>query len=364
MHDVFTQNRQHTQTLYTNLPQKITDFINNTHIKFNDRVKDTFIWQHNINGTYTAKSGYAWLLESSNPTAIPTKMSSWSWIWKLKIPEKFKLLIWLACHNAVPTLSLLQDRHIAPSATCSRCGEDDETLMHCLRDCNYSKIIWTNLGYTAQDFFDETAHNWLRNNATNTHSSIFLAGLWWSWRHRNQICLSHVTWPLTKIICHIHNTADSMDRAFHVAHVPSLDRLVRWNNNDYNCLVLNVDGSYLGTPTRAGYEGIIRNSAGFYITGFSGYLAASTDILFAELSAIHRGLLLAVESDYEEMVCYSDSMLSIKVVTEQDSNFHAYVVLIQDIKDLLSSRNFSIHHCLREGNQCADFLAKLGANSN
>lgn len=128
--------------------------------------------------------------------------------------------------------------------------------------------------------------------------------------------------------------------------------------------MLNVDGSYLGTPTQAGYGGIIRNSAGFYITGFSSYLAASTDILFAELSAIHRDLLLAVESDYEEMVCYSDSMLSIKVVTEQDSNFHVYAVLIQDIKDLLSSRNFSIHRCLREGNQCADYLAKLGANSN
>lgn len=176
MHDVFTQNRQHTQALYTNLPQTITDFINNTHIKFNDRVKDTFIWQHNTNGTYTAKSGYTWLLESSNPTAIPTTMSSWSWIWKLKIPEKFKLLIWLACHNAVPTLSLLLHCHIAPSATCSRCGEDDETLMHCLRDCNYSKIIWTNLSYIAKDFFDETAHNWLRNNATNTQSSLQASG--------------------------------------------------------------------------------------------------------------------------------------------------------------------------------------------
>jgi ribonuclease HI len=128
--------------------------------------------------------------------------------------------------------------------------------------------------------------------------------------------------------------------------------------------VLNVDGSCLGTPSRAGYGGIIRNSAGFYITGFSGYIAASTDILFAELTAIHRGLLLAVESDFEDLVCYSDSMISIKVVNEQDSHFHAYAVLIQEIKDLLSSRNFSIHHCLREGNQCADFFAKLGANSN
>jgi len=30
----------------------------------------------------------------------------------------------------------------------------------------------------------------------------------------------------------------------------------------------------------------------------------------------------------------------------------------------LSSRNFTIHHCLREGNQCADYMAKRGANTN
>ena len=128
--------------------------------------------------------------------------------------------------------------------------------------------------------------------------------------------------------CHIQNTAVSIDSTFHVAPVLLSDRLVRWNSNNYNCGVLNVDGSCLGTPTRAGYGGIIRNSAGFYLSGFSSYLAATSDILFAELSAIHRGLLLAVEAGIEEMVCYSDSMLSINLVTDQASNFHAYAVLI------------------------------------
>jgi ribonuclease HI len=137
-----------------------------------------------------------------------------------------------------------------------------------------------------------------------------------------------------------------------------------WNNNNFNCAVLNVDGSCLGTPIRAGYVGIIRNSAGFFLTGFSGFIASTSDILMAELTAIHRGLLLAVESGIDELVCYSDSMQSVKLLTEHASLYHAYAVLIQDIKDLLQTRNFSLHHCLREGNQCADLLAKLGANSN
>lgn len=63
-------------------------------------------------------------------------------------------------------------------------------------------------------------------------------------------------------------------------------------------------------PIRAGFGGIIRNSAGLFLKGFSGYISTSFDILFAELTAIHRGILLAIDSDIDEMVCYSDSMLS------------------------------------------------------
>jgi len=44
--------------------------------------------------------------------------------------------------------------------------------------------------------------------------------------------------------------------------------------------------------------------------------------------------------------------------------FHVYAVLIQDIKELLKQGNVMMNHTLREGNQCADILAKLDASSN
>jgi len=40
------------------------------------------------------------------------------------------------------------------------------------------------------------------------------------------------------------------------------------------------------------------------------------------------------------------------------------VVLIQDIKHFLHQINVTVSHTLREGNQCADFMAKLGASSD
>nr|ABN09005.1 hypothetical protein MtrDRAFT_AC172101g8v1 [Medicago truncatula] len=52
----------------------------------------------------------------------------------------------------------------------------------------------------------------------------------------------------------------------------------------------------------------------------------------------------------EDLVCFSDYQLSINLITGDASKFHAYAVLIQDIKDILAAHNFSIQHTLREGN--------------
>jgi ribonuclease HI len=142
------------------------------------------------------------------------------------------------------------------------------------------------------------------------------------------------------------------------------DRFVKWNQNNHVGVILNVDGSCLGSPARTGYGGILRNDAGFYLSGFSGYLHGSSDILYAELYAIYQGLSLAKEKGIVNLICYSDSLLCTNIITGPTLKYHVYAVLIQDIKELLEQTQASISHTLREGNQCADFLAKLGASSN
>jgi len=44
--------------------------------------------------------------------------------------------------------------------------------------------------------------------------------------------------------------------------------------------------------------------------------------------------------------------------------FYIYIVLIQDIKELLEQGNVTMNHTLWKGNQRVDFLAKLGASSS
>jgi len=155
--------------------------------------------------------------------------------------------------------------------------------------------------------------------------------------------------------------ADSISTAFRqTAGATPTPRLIRWNNNNIQCTILNVAGSCNGDPIRIGFGGVFRNHSGTYLAGFSGTISHSQDILFVELTTLYQGLMLAISFNYEELACYSDFLLTVNLIKDDLNHFHVYVVIIQNIKDLMSSRNFSLHHSFREGNQCADFMTKLG----
>jgi ribonuclease HI len=137
----------------------------------------------------------------------------------------------------------------------------------------------------------------------------------------------------------------------------------QWNPSNRDCIIINVDGSCLGSPIRDGFGGLLRSSVGNWIRGYSRYIPYFSDILYAELTALFHGLSLARSMSCTDVICYSDSLLCVKILHEPTPKFHKYAALIQDLihQDWL----FHLSHTLREGNNCADFfLAKLGASSN
>ncbi|XP_045798089.1 uncharacterized protein LOC123892343 [Trifolium pratense] len=81
--------------------------------------------------------------------------------------------------------------------------------------------------------------------------------------------------------------------------------------------------------------------------------------------ALYHGLLLAWELNIKDLQCYSDSATAIKLITEPVDKWHHYAAIILTIKDIIARDwRVRISHTLREGNACADYLAKLGARNN
>jgi len=239
----------------------------------------------------------------------------------------------------------------------------DETFLHCVRDCTFSVRLWHHLGFTNADFFSLLLMLMigLEGELRVLRLSFFSVGVWCSWRHRNLMCMGGKTWSLKRLSSNIKNSIESILVNFpSSATAATTNRYTRWNNNNISGAILNVDGCCHGTPTRTGFGGILRNDSGLFIAGCSGFISDSNNILLAELSAIYHGITMAKDLGYAEFACYSDSLVCINLINGPIERYHIYVVLIQDIKHLLHQINVTVSHTLREGNQCADFMAKLG----
>lgn len=111
------------------------------------------------------------------------------------------------------------------------------------------------------------------------------------------------------------------------------------------------------------YGGLIRDSEGEFLLGFYGTLR-NQEITHVEIFALLQGITICWERGYMNVHCVSDSLDTVNYVKKGVTNHHRYsneIVKIQNL--LLQDWQCSITHNCREGNQCADFLAKLGANS-
>jgi hypothetical protein len=138
---------------------------------------------------------------------------------------------------------------------------------------------------------------------TDSQALTFSDGVWWSWRHRNLMCLNNKTWSFSRLSFNIRTMVETFKNCFSPAFNDGLvDRYIKLNNNNYSCVILNVDGSCLSSPISSGLGGIIRNTFGQYLAGF---IQGSSDILLTELYVIYNGLLLSRDMDIDELVCYS-----------------------------------------------------------
>lgn len=110
---------------------------------------DLVAWAFTSNGNFSLWTAYnaAKGLNVLNPTT-----SSLSWIWKLKVPPKFILFIWICSNNSIPIKEVLGSRGLSLDQRCSICNSHIESISHMLKECPTQSASRINLvilqGYT------------------------------------------------------------------------------------------------------------------------------------------------------------------------------------------------------------------------
>lgn len=125
---------------------------------------NSLIWNATPNGQITVKSAYGLAVTRCRDAGACAGEASdssseevvWKTLWKLDVPPKIKMFGWKVCCNILPTKCNLRSRGLDIEAVCPVCRKENETMLHCLRDCKPSKKFWklchSELGVLCTDF--------------------------------------------------------------------------------------------------------------------------------------------------------------------------------------------------------------------
>ena len=325
------------------------------------------LWKFSKNGEFSTKSAYRIANQSENNVV----QFSGQWIWKLDIVPKIINFLWLCLHGSIPVKEVLAGRGINCDALCPLCREQNESILHLLRDCVFARNLWHKLEVPPTHVlsFTDGLEAWLKANCLSEvrHKggipwcTLFLYTVWSLWRNRNSVVFENsVPNSTLEKIClsqakEFHFCVSKVNQAAPRIWIP-----IKWSKPPHGWCKLNTDGASFGNPGKAGGGGLIRDSEGRWLKGFSRAIGHTTSVV-AELWAVRDGLNLAIQLGISCLEVELDAKIVVELLENNDSTNFKFSPVLHDCRYLLTRfTQVRVAHVYREVNRCADFLAKHG----
>lgn len=186
------------------------------------------------------------------------------------------------------------------------------------------------------NFMTNDIHGWFREFCFRSEGLLFLSTNWWLWRARFIEILNGEDWDFPTIMRKITSFAQVLSIAAEtMTPIRKNPRLVGWEKPPHGFAKLNIDGSYQGGIRSTGFGGLIKKDDGHWILVFSRN-SGDSSVLHAELTAIMHGLRLARFISINQLVCHSNSKMAVDLIRTSVDEYHHYVGLVGDIRELLN----------------------------
>ena len=137
-------------------------------------------------------------------------------------------------------------------------------------------------------------------------------------------------------------------------------RQVKWEKPELGWLKLNTDGSWNAASGKAIGGGLIRDSLGNWVVGFTRKLG-SVNSFSVEIWALRDGLMLCHQMNLPAIIIELDAKALVDALNNPRYSNSVISPIFDDCKFLLSQiPQVRIKHIFREANKCADYLASYG----
>ena len=101
--------------------------------------KDKLTWVKDSKGIFSTKSAHQAIQEHRSQPSVDIQ---WKQLWKMKMHERNKMLVWRIGTNILPTRTKVATRVDPIDTSCPLCCEEEETSAHLFFKCLVAKAIW------------------------------------------------------------------------------------------------------------------------------------------------------------------------------------------------------------------------------
>ncbi|KAF7820573.1 reverse transcriptase [Senna tora] len=316
------------------LPTNINNEITSTFVHLSNNITDLLAWKYSKDGVFSIKTAYNLIFNHD------TEITNLKWLWKAPGHPRELFLLWQIYQNALPTAKKLHSINCLQSSLCPLCLTEEETPIHILRDCQFSRSVW--LIFKVPPSFFQIKYN----------PSM---GIWLT--RNNKIFQGKPVIPPALAQQLLQKASEyTFLNSNHPPISPKQTIQISWLKPKPNFYKLNVDGSC--AENQLGSGGIIRDDNGNHVISFS-HFPGTGNVIIAELWALQLGINLAVNKGLQKLEIESDSNAVIHLMENQNlPNTSAFFPVINNCRFLLQSLlEWEIRHCYLEANKCPDALA-------
>ena len=137
---------------------------------------------------------------------------------------------------------------------------------------------------------------------------------------------------------------------------------MRWGKPPLGWFKLNTDGASFGNRRKTGGGGLIRDSLGNWVKGFSRSIGYVLSIM-AKFWALRDGQRLASDIGIQNLEVELDAKVIVDLVKSKINANRPYSPLLNDCKSLLGNfHQVRVKHVFQKANKCVDTLAKVGCS--
>ncbi|KAG7591719.1 Ribonuclease H-like superfamily [Arabidopsis thaliana x Arabidopsis arenosa] len=278
--------------------------------------KDRISWGENMDGNFTVKSAYDFLMRDSTPRQDQSRL--FDRVWKMVAPERVKVFFWLGVNQVIMTNMERHRRHLSDTGICQGGRR-------------------VSLGY------------FVCNGGMVGMEMEMWQCVWCNGKCRDRVKFLK---ELAKDVFHAHQNVSSNKKG-----VGRIERMISWKKPVDGWVKLNTDGASRGNPGLAAAGGVLRQGDGSWYGGFSLNVGICSAPL-AELWGVYYGLYIAWERKITRLELEVDSGLVVGFLTAGISDSHPLSFLVRLCYGFLS-RDWivCISHVYREANRLADGLA-------